>query len=64
MENNPLKDEHFERCEEICSVLTDRFGGHLPPPPLHPECLNTIMSNISHEEKMSPGHSFNLNVFI
>lgn len=47
-----------------CSVLTIGFGGHLPPPPLHPECLNTIMSNISQVEKMTPEHSFSLNVFI
>lgn len=41
-----------------------RVWGHLPPPPLHPERLNTIMSNIIQVEKMTPEHSFSLNVFI
>lgn len=65
----PLERRTFEEMWGIlhfhcCSDLTGRFGGHLPAPPLHPESLNTIMSNISQEDTTSPGHPFNTNVFI
>lgn len=41
----------------LFSVLTDMFGSHLLPTP-HLKCLNTIMSVIIQEVKISSGHSF------
>lgn len=57
------------RAGELCIFIVAMsshtgLGGHLPPTPPHLECLNTILSNISQELKMSSEHSFRLNVFI